>query len=129
MRVSRPAILIPHHFPRRRICISVNLDANVAASYLRSNSRQRGLAGCINLRDSARSLFHILRLFLRRAILFIHIDLRRGIFSFSLRLLASRGREDNNPRLTNTESNNLRIYAGYDNLLSKKKNIPPSQQN
>lgn len=50
-RASSPTILIPRHFPRRRICISVNLDANVVASYLRSNSRQRGLAGCINLRD------------------------------------------------------------------------------
>lgn len=64
-------ILIPRHFPRHHICISVKLDvANVAVNYPRSNSRQRGLAGYINLQDRSHSRsFRISFLFISLSLL------------------------------------------------------------
>lgn len=82
-------ILIPHHFPRRHICISVKLDANVAVNYLRSNSRQRGLTGYINLRDRTlalpRSPFYPYRSFLHNLFFFL-------FFRFSPSIVEERSR-------------------------------------
>jgi len=95
--VSRPPILIPRHFPRRHICISVNLDAGGGRELSPEQFKTTcGLAGCINLRDRARSL--ALRSF------FLCVSLRAArsflpLFLSALHLRCSCGTITTNPRM------------------------------
>lgn len=101
-------ILIPPHFLRRHICIWVKLDANVAMNYLRSNSRQRGLARRINLRDRTHTLSLSLDLLFIRIGLFCIISI---LFLFFFLPSFTFNREDNNSRIYRV----IYKHRGYNN--------------